>query len=338
VFDFGYAELLSIVGCSPDGQGQSKMMNVNEDFPEMFPDLSHGPGISPLHPTGVPTAAATEPCQMRSDMQTVMGSNMNLPAQGYFNYIPSLGQNPPSSVWTIPQISTVDMSAFGMTSTVMIQPAAGHATCDAPDVVAWRAQTFGPGQSLPAPSEFDEMSFLSLTTAYDETFSNEMALPNNNNNNNNTKVRPSSLLSDQFSLPDGDGPEYVAEDPEQSRRPQRNSRELTSRNNHPFVCHECPTPRYFDRNCELRKHLRYHARENVCTEPGCGNTKGFGTARDLERHRRTKHGLDKEAHYCLAPGCKHAVQPMSRKDNAKRHMWRKHGIRYQPDGPSSGGH
>jgi hypothetical protein len=82
---------------------------------------------------------------------------------------------------------------------------------------------------------------------------------------------------------------------------------------------DCKSPKIFRRDCDFRKHFRYHIKYLSCRYPECDQSgKGsFATRRDRDRHEK-KH---KPEVRCMWEGCE---KVFSREDNMKDHVKRKH--------------
>jgi len=81
----------------------------------------------------------------------------------------------------------------------------------------------------------------------------------------------------------------------------------------------CVSRRTFKRECDLRKHFRYHRKHLFCREAGCpqATTGGFSTEKDRARHE-AKH---KPKVICTWKGCE---KIFSRVDNMNDHVRRIH--------------
>ena len=80
------------------------------------------------------------------------------------------------------------------------------------------------------------------------------------------------------------------------------------------------------------KHELQHSKPYRCDRDRCARKDGFATINDLERHKKSVHGVSpkvgkKSVYYCQAcpeptPGSK--AKPWPRLDNFKAHIKRKH--------------
>ncbi|KAJ6145251.1 hypothetical protein N7470_009146 [Penicillium chermesinum] len=103
----------------------------------------------------------------------------------------------------------------------------------------------------------------------------------------------------------------------------RDSSETSVRCTHPGCgwTGKCPS--------DKRKHEARHDKQYKCNEPGCTRKEGFGTANDLERHRKCVHGKAPERgpsvmYKCFGKDCPRAEKQWPRLDNFKQHLNRMH--------------
>ncbi|KAL1840103.1 hypothetical protein VTJ49DRAFT_798 [Mycothermus thermophilus] len=91
--------------------------------------------------------------------------------------------------------------------------------------------------------------------------------------------------------------------------------------------HACPQcPKSFARHCDLNKHAKSHTRPYKCKEPGCKyNTRGWPTAKELERHYNDKHSATPRTFRCLFEPCTYWSK---RESNCKQHMEKAHNWEY----------
>lgn len=73
-----------------------------------------------------------------------------------------------------------------------------------------------------------------------------------------------------------------------------------------------------------------HQKPFCCHEPGCGRKDGFGTRNDLERHRKSVHGINdnhrkSKVYKCFADNCVRKDKIWPRYDNFQQHLLRVHG-------------
>jgi hypothetical protein len=82
---------------------------------------------------------------------------------------------------------------------------------------------------------------------------------------------------------------------------------------------DCKSSKIFRRDCDFRKHFKYHIKYLTCRYPECDQSgKGsFATRRDRDRHEK-KH---KPGVRCTWEGCE---KVFSRTDNMKDHVKRRH--------------
>ncbi|KAI9785303.1 MAG: hypothetical protein M1839_000319 [Geoglossum umbratile] len=83
----------------------------------------------------------------------------------------------------------------------------------------------------------------------------------------------------------------------------------------------------FYRQCDFTKHARYHLRLFLCDAVNCPYAViGFGTQKDLLRHRTAVHKIGdiREKHLCPHQDCKRSQKAFDRKDNYRRHMRETH--------------
>ena len=76
-----------------------------------------------------------------------------------------------------------------------------------------------------------------------------------------------------------------------------------------------------------RKHLLKHEKPHKCDVHNCKrNGKGFATINDLDRHKKSVHGIDidKKSWKCAAERCKSREKCWPRLDNFKQHVRRMH--------------
>ncbi|PHH62358.1 hypothetical protein CDD81_7220 [Ophiocordyceps australis] len=97
-----------------------------------------------------------------------------------------------------------------------------------------------------------------------------------------------------------------------------------------FQCSDCQT--VLKSQGELKKHRQRHLKSHVCPYDGCIKGKrGFSTANDLVRHKRSVHGdhsLPGRSFVCLhcnQGSKKPKIWP--RADNFRQHLWRTHQIK-----------
>ena len=70
-----------------------------------------------------------------------------------------------------------------------------------------------------------------------------------------------------------------------------------------------------------------HTKVFLCTVPNCRRAgKGFSTANDLERHRKSVHviGVPRNSWKCSAESCRNKDKIWPRLDNFKQHLHRMH--------------
>ncbi|KAL2271643.1 hypothetical protein VTJ83DRAFT_1014 [Remersonia thermophila] len=91
--------------------------------------------------------------------------------------------------------------------------------------------------------------------------------------------------------------------------------------------HACPQcSKSFARLCDLNKHAKSHTRPYKCKEPGCKyNTRGWPTAKELERHYNDKHSSTPRTYRCLYEPCPYWSK---RESNCKQHMEKAHNWEY----------
>ncbi|KAJ4396481.1 hypothetical protein N0V93_000700 [Gnomoniopsis smithogilvyi] len=94
--------------------------------------------------------------------------------------------------------------------------------------------------------------------------------------------------------------------------------------------HACPRhdcEKSFHRQCELRKHMKRHAKPYGCTFPQC--TKRFGSKNDWKRHENSQH-YQLELWKCNEMSKLHVGElcnrPYSRREQFKTHLSKDHGI------------
>lgn len=78
-----------------------------------------------------------------------------------------------------------------------------------------------------------------------------------------------------------------------------------------------------------RKHQLRHSKPFKCEVPGCSKTDGFSTNNDLERHRKSVHGIAPKngtdrSFRCAARGCPKREKIWPRLDNFRQHCLRIH--------------
>lgn len=77
-----------------------------------------------------------------------------------------------------------------------------------------------------------------------------------------------------------------------------------------------------------RKHMLKHDKPNRCDIPGCSRVDGFSTINDLQRHKKSKHGIGIDtittSFKCASPSCKNQAKIWPRRDNFKQHILRMH--------------
>ncbi|KAF3049085.1 hypothetical protein E8E11_005390 [Didymella keratinophila] len=82
------------------------------------------------------------------------------------------------------------------------------------------------------------------------------------------------------------------------------------------------------RNRVAIKHMRKHVKSFVCTEEGCKRGgKGFSTTNDLDRHKKSVHGIgvaNSKSYRCAADVCQNKNKVWPRLDNFKQHVDRMH--------------
>lgn len=80
--------------------------------------------------------------------------------------------------------------------------------------------------------------------------------------------------------------------------------------------------------CLVRKHILKHRKEFICTVEHCKRGgKGFSTVNDLDRHKKSVHGMDDsktKSYRCVAEGCQTKSKIWPRLDNFKQHIERMH--------------
>jgi len=65
-------------------------------------------------------------------------------------------------------------------------------------------------------------------------------------------------------------------------------------------------------------HMKYHTKPHVCKV--CSPPKGYGSSKDLRRHQKEVHRLQREETWeCTVLGCKKRGKQYDRKENCKRH-------------------
>lgn len=71
-----------------------------------------------------------------------------------------------------------------------------------------------------------------------------------------------------------------------------------------------------------------HDKPNKCDIPGCSRVDGFSTINDLQRHKKSKHGIGIDtittSFKCASPSCKNQAKIWPRRDNFKQHILRMH--------------
>ncbi|EEH10131.1 C2H2 zinc finger domain-containing protein [Histoplasma capsulatum G186AR] len=77
------------------------------------------------------------------------------------------------------------------------------------------------------------------------------------------------------------------------------------------------------------KHMTRHKRAFSCTEPSCTRKRGFGTINDLERHKKSVHGIGPthgklKEFKCFAKDCARKEKIWPRQDNFIQHLVRMH--------------
>ncbi|EGC44605.1 C2H2 zinc finger domain-containing protein [Histoplasma capsulatum var. duboisii H88] len=77
------------------------------------------------------------------------------------------------------------------------------------------------------------------------------------------------------------------------------------------------------------KHMTRHKRAFSCTEPSCTRKRGFGTINDLERHKKSVHGIGPthgklKEFKCFAKNCARKEKIWPRQDNFIQHLVRMH--------------
>ncbi|KAE9987499.1 hypothetical protein EG328_002484 [Venturia inaequalis] len=79
---------------------------------------------------------------------------------------------------------------------------------------------------------------------------------------------------------------------------------------------------------DYRKHMLKHDKPNKCDVPGCTRVDGFSTINDLQRHKKSKHGIGIDtittSFKCASPSCKNQAKIWPRRDNFKQHILRMH--------------
>ena len=79
-----------------------------------------------------------------------------------------------------------------------------------------------------------------------------------------------------------------------------------------------------------RKHFLKHEKSHKCDLPNCARgDRGFGTVNDLERHKKSKHGIKPrhgatKSYRCASKRCKMSYKLWPRLDNFKQHVKRVH--------------
>lgn len=79
-----------------------------------------------------------------------------------------------------------------------------------------------------------------------------------------------------------------------------------------------------------RKHSLRHEKSHKCDVPQCSRgDRGFGTINDLERHKKSKHGIKPKhgtakSYRCASKKCEWAPKIWPRLDNFKQHVKRVH--------------
>lgn len=92
----------------------------------------------------------------------------------------------------------------------------------------------------------------------------------------------------------------------------------------PHVCPQCA--KSFSRLCDLNKHSKSHSRPYKCKDPGCKySTRGWPTAKELERHYNDKHSATPRTFPCLFQPCTYWSK---RQSNCKQHMEKAHDWKY----------
>ncbi|KAB5570629.1 hypothetical protein GE09DRAFT_714478 [Coniochaeta sp. 2T2.1] len=94
-----------------------------------------------------------------------------------------------------------------------------------------------------------------------------------------------------------------------------------------YEIHSCPhCEKQFGRMCDLNKHAKSHSRPFKCQFNHCKyNSKGWPTAKELERHVNDKHSATPQTYPCLFQHCSYSSK---RESNCKQHMEKTHGWRY----------
>ncbi|PHH67934.1 hypothetical protein CDD80_392 [Ophiocordyceps camponoti-rufipedis] len=86
-------------------------------------------------------------------------------------------------------------------------------------------------------------------------------------------------------------------------------------------CREPDCGKYFNRSCELKKHMKRHEKPYGCTFRGC--VKRFGSKNDWKRHESSQH-LVLEKWDCDEPGCGRVCH---RRESFRNHLQKDHGMR-----------
>ena len=75
--------------------------------------------------------------------------------------------------------------------------------------------------------------------------------------------------------------------------------------------------------------MRRHEKSHKCDIPGCNrNEVGFTTKNDLDRHKKSIHGVYiGKSYMCAAPHCAKKNKIWPRADNFRQHIKRLHGDR-----------
>ena len=73
---------------------------------------------------------------------------------------------------------------------------------------------------------------------------------------------------------------------------------------------------------ENRKHMLKHTKPFKCEVPGCKRTEGFATVNDLERHKKSLHGIDidRYSYQCVIEDCRDRAKIWPRVDNFRQHV------------------
>ncbi|KAL1867551.1 hypothetical protein VTK73DRAFT_4103 [Phialemonium thermophilum] len=96
-----------------------------------------------------------------------------------------------------------------------------------------------------------------------------------------------------------------------------------------IVCPLCDQPVKSD--SELKRHEAKHTKPHRCQEPGCTRSGGFTTRNDLDRHRRSVHGLAETKYRCPYGKCAGKSKTWPRADNFRQHLIKIHKIDPKPN-------